>query len=78
MFSGWRFWPWPLGSKIITAPTFDADEIVPLFIEDQPTLLWMLPATLITLAHDQRITRDFFGSLRLCTAGGDKIHAELE
>ena len=66
------------GAKIITAHTYDTDEIIPLFNEHQPTLLWMLPAALITLVHDQRVSRDLFGSLRLCTSGGDKVPAELE
>ena len=66
------------GAKIITAQTFDVDEIIALFVDDQPTLLWMLPAALITLAHEQRVPRDLFRSLRLCTSGGDKVPAELE
>jgi len=66
------------GAKVITAQTFDVDEIISLFIDDRPTLLWMLPAALITLVHEQRVPRDLFKSLRLCTSGGDKVPAELE
>lgn len=66
------------GAKIITAQTFDVDEIISLFIDDQPTFLWMLPAALITLAHEKRVPQDLFKSLRLCTSGGDKVPAELE
>lgn len=66
------------GSKIVTSRNHDDDELLPLLKEDRPTVLWMLPAALIVLAHDQRATHDHFGSLRLCTSGGDKVPAELE
>ena len=37
------------GAKIITAHTYDTDEIIPLFNEHQPTLLWMLPVVWLTI-----------------------------
>jgi long-chain acyl-CoA synthetase len=66
------------GCRIVIARTFDADELLPLLRQDRPTVLWMLPAALITLVRDHAATRDDFASIRLCVSGGDKVPAELE
>lgn len=65
------------GAKVITARSIDDTEIIHLLSDDQPTFLWMLPAALIALVHDQRVPQNLFSSLRLCTSGGDKVPAEL-
>ncbi len=66
------------GGKVVTARAFDGDELLPLLRIHRPTLLWMLPAALFVLERDHHATRDDFRSVRLCTAGGDKVSAALE
>ncbi len=66
------------GVRIVMPRTFDGDEILPLLRDQKPTLLWMLPAALISLVHDHNARHEDFASVRLCTAGGDKVPAELE
>jgi acyl-coenzyme A synthetase/AMP-(fatty) acid ligase len=58
--------------------TIDGDEMLPLLREDRPTLMWMLPAALISLVRDHEARPEDFSSIRLCTSGGDKVPAELE
>ena len=66
------------GARVLVARTFDGDELLPLLRQHRPTVLFMLPAALITLVREHGATRDDFGSLRLCLSGGDKVAAELE
>jgi long-chain acyl-CoA synthetase len=66
------------GARAAIARTFDGAELLPLLRQDRPTVLWMLPAALITLVRDHAATRDDFASIRLCVSGGDKVPAELE
>jgi long-chain acyl-CoA synthetase len=66
------------GGRAVTPRTFDGDELLPLLRQDRPTVLWMLPAALITLVRDHAATHDDFASIRLCVSGGDKVPAELE
>ena len=66
------------GARIAMPRTFDGDEILPLLHEQRPTVLWMLPAALITLVREHAAKPDDFASVRLCTSGGDKVAAELE
>ncbi len=44
----------------------------------RPTVMSMLPATLLHLIREPGTTADDFASLRLCRSGGDKVPAELE
>jgi len=67
-----------IGGRIIMPRTFDADEIMPLLREHKPTLLWMLPAALISMIQEHKAEIKDFASVRLCTSGGDKVPAELE
>ncbi len=67
-----------VGGRIILPRTFDADEILPLMREHNPTLLWMLPAALISMVREHKATSEDFASVRLCTSGGDKVPVELE
>jgi len=66
------------GGRAVIARTCDGDELLPLLRQDRPTVLWMLPAALITLVRDHAATHDDFASIRLCVSGGDKVPAELE
>jgi acyl-CoA synthetase (AMP-forming)/AMP-acid ligase II len=66
------------GGRAVIARTFDGDEVLPLLRSDRPTVLWMLPAALITLVRDHGAGHDDFASIRLCVSGGDKVPAELE
>ncbi|MGH6904505.1 MAG: class I adenylate-forming enzyme family protein [Geminicoccaceae bacterium] len=66
------------GGRAVIARSFDGDELLPLLRQNRPTVLWMLPAALITLVRDHAATRDDFASIRLCISGGDKVPAELE
>lgn len=66
------------GARLVVPRTVDGDELVPLLRRERPTVLWMLPAALITFIREHRATRDDFRSLRLCLAGGDKVPAQAE
>ncbi|MCP4328344.1 MAG: acyl--CoA ligase [Alphaproteobacteria bacterium] len=67
-----------VGAPTIIAKTFDGHELLPLFREYRPTLLWMLPAALFGLIRDHDATHDDFASIRICFAGGDKVSDALE
>jgi long-chain acyl-CoA synthetase len=66
------------GARVVIARTFDSDELLPLLRTYRPTVVWMLPATLIRLVHDQGACREDFSSLRLCMSGGDRASPDLE
>ena len=66
------------GGRLVIPRSGEGPEILPLLREYRPTVLWMLPAALITLVRDHDATSTDFASIRLCTSGGDKVSAELE
>lgn len=66
------------GARLIVPHGSDGLEILPLLREHRPTILWMLPAPLITLVRDHDATQDDFRSIRICLSGGDKVSGELE
>ena len=53
-------------------------ELFPLLREDRPTVLSMLPSALFALTRDHGARDDDFVSLRLCSAAGDTVSAELD
>lgn len=66
------------GGKLVITRGSEGEEIIPLLREYRPTVLWMLPAALITLIRDHDINAQDFSSLRLCVSGGDKVSLKLE
>jgi acyl-coenzyme A synthetase/AMP-(fatty) acid ligase len=66
------------GGRLLISRSSDGPEILPLLREFRPTVLWMLPAALIALVRDHDAGSSDFASIRLCSAGGDKVSAELE
>ncbi len=66
------------GARVIIARAFDHEELVPLLRATRPTVLSMLPTSLLRLIREHDVTKDDFSSLRLCRSGGDKVSAELE
>jgi len=66
------------GTRVVLPRSFDADEILTLLRQHRPSVLLTLPAVLIGLERDERVTREDFGSLRLCITGGDKIPVIVE
>jgi long-chain acyl-CoA synthetase len=66
------------GSRLVVARNLEADELLPLFRAHRPTVLWMLPAALISLVREGHAVQKDFASLRLCVSGGDKVSPELE
>jgi acyl-coenzyme A synthetase/AMP-(fatty) acid ligase len=66
------------GVRVVLARTFDGDELLPLLRAHRPTVVWMLPAALITLVREHAARHEDFASIRLCVSGGDKVPAELE
>jgi long-chain acyl-CoA synthetase len=66
------------GAPVVIPRTVDGDELLALFRAHRPTVLWMLPAALITLVRDHNAQREDFVSIRFCISGGDKVPAELE
>ncbi len=67
-----------VGGRVILPHTFDAEEILPLLREHKPTVMFMLPAALITMIQEHKAKSEDFASVRLCTSGGDKVPEELE
>ncbi|MEH6526595.1 MAG: class I adenylate-forming enzyme family protein [Sneathiella sp.] len=67
-----------VGGRVVIARVYDATEILPLMRQERPTVLCMLPATLMGLVRDQSAKEDDFKSIRLCRCGSDKVPAELE
>jgi long-chain acyl-CoA synthetase len=66
------------GGRLIVPRGSDGPEILPLLQTYRPTVLFMLPAALITLVRDHDAGAKDFSSIRLCLSGGDKVSAELE
>ena len=75
---GFSFSALSADARVVVARGFDHDEIGPLLRTTRPTLLSMLPTTLLHLIREHDMTSADFGSLRLCRSGGDKVPAELE
>lgn len=72
-----------LASLVATAPLvvpqrIDGGEILGLMQRYGPTVVWMLPAPLMTLMHDQEVNAEDFATVRLCVSGGDKVALALE
>ena len=66
------------GASVIVARAYDHEELGPLLRATRPTVLSMLPTSLLRLIREHDISKDDFRSLRLCRSGGDKVSAELE
>jgi acyl-coenzyme A synthetase/AMP-(fatty) acid ligase len=66
------------GGRLIVPRGSDGAEILPLLQQYRPTVLFMLPAALVTLVRDHDAGPHDFASIRLCLSGGDKVSAELE
>ena len=66
------------GARVVVAGSYDSGEILSLLRGQRPTVLWMLPAALFSLARDQSAVRADFRSLRVCASGGDKVPDELQ
>jgi long-chain acyl-CoA synthetase len=66
------------GAPVAVARTFDHAELGPLLRATRPTVMSMLPASLLHLIREHGTTAADFASLRLCRCGGDKVPAELE
>jgi long-chain acyl-CoA synthetase len=67
-----------VGARVVVARTYDATEMLPLMRQEKPTVLCMLPATLLGLVRYNGAEKDDFSSIRLCRSGSDKVPAELE
>jgi long-chain acyl-CoA synthetase len=66
------------GGRLVIPRGSDGPELLPLLRHYCPTVLSMLPAALMTLVRDHEASSTDFASIRLCTAGGDKVSGELE
>ncbi len=66
------------GARVVIPRGSDGPEMLPLLERFRPTVLWMLPAALLTLVRDHAASPALFSSIRLCVSGGDKVSAELE
>ncbi|MCA9027196.1 MAG: acyl--CoA ligase [Planctomycetaceae bacterium] len=66
------------GGRLVIARGTNGPEILPLLEQCQPTVMFMLPATLTTLIRDHDVVPEDFSSVRLCISGGDKVSHELE
>jgi long-chain acyl-CoA synthetase len=66
------------GGRLVVPRGSDGPELLPLLRQYGPTVLSMLPAALLTLVRDHDAKSVDFASIRLCTAGGDKVSGELE
>jgi long-chain acyl-CoA synthetase len=66
------------GGRVVTARTFDGDEILPLLRDERPTKMWMLPSALYALVRDHGARRADFASVKACFSGGDKVSDALE
>ncbi len=66
------------GAPVAVARSFDHAELGPLLRATRPTVISMLPASLLHLIRERGTTQADFSSLRLCRCGGDKVPAELE
>jgi long-chain acyl-CoA synthetase len=66
------------GGRLVVPRGSDGPEVLQLLRQFRPTVLWMLPAALISLVRDHDSNSSDFASIRLCTSGGDKVSGELE
>lgn len=66
------------GATVALPRTGAAQDVLPLLRSCQPTVLWMLPSSLVTLIRDRHAHAADFASIRLCFSGGDKVSAALE
>jgi acyl-coenzyme A synthetase/AMP-(fatty) acid ligase len=66
------------GARVVVARRFEAPDVLSLLREENPTVLFMLPASLFALVRDGTASRADFASLRVCSSGGDKVPAELQ
>ncbi|MEM1366924.1 MAG: class I adenylate-forming enzyme family protein [Cyanobacteria bacterium P01_H01_bin.15] len=67
-----------IGARVIVAKNYHDDEMLTLLRQQQPTVLFMLPAALLHLIREKGSLSKDFSSLRLCISGGDHVQAELE
>jgi len=67
-----------VGASVAIARTFDHAELGPLMRATRPSVMTMLPASLLHLIREPEARAEDFSSLRLCRCGGDKVPAELE
>jgi acyl-coenzyme A synthetase/AMP-(fatty) acid ligase len=66
------------GGRLLIPRGSGGPEVLPLLRKFRPTVIWMLPAALITLVRDHEAKTTDFSSVRLCLSGVDKVSAELE
>jgi len=66
------------GGRLIVPSVSDGPHLLPLLRDHRPTVLFMLPAALLTLVRDHDAGAESFSSIRLCLSGGDKVSLELE
>jgi long-chain acyl-CoA synthetase len=66
------------GGRLVIPRDSSGPEVLPLLRRFSPTVVWMLPAALITLVREHDAGSQDFSSIRLCVSGGDKVSAELE
>lgn len=66
------------GAPVALARAFDHAELGPLLRATRPTVMTILPATLLHLVREPDTTPEDFSSLRLIRSGGDKVASELE
>ncbi len=67
-----------VGAPMAMARSFDHGELGPLMRKARPTVMSMLPATLMHFIREPDTTAEDFASLRLVRSAGDKVPAELE
>ncbi|MGD9656500.1 MAG: class I adenylate-forming enzyme family protein [Methylocystis sp.] len=67
-----------VGASVAVARSFDHVEIGPLLLTTRPSMMSMLPATLLTLIREHDMGAAEFASLRLIRSAGDKVPDELE
>ena len=65
------------GARVIVPRSFDGQGLVSMLRENRPTIFMTLPAILFGLVRHHGAGSDDFSSLRICSAGGDKVPAEL-
>ncbi|MBE9203965.1 acyl--CoA ligase [Synechocystis salina LEGE 06099] len=66
------------GGQLVMANESSADSILPLLKKFRPTILWMLPTSLLNLERDHNAKPEDFASIKLCISGGDKVALYLE
>jgi long-chain acyl-CoA synthetase len=66
------------GATVAVARAFDHTELGPLMRAARPTVMTMLPESLLHLIRETDTTPQDFASLRMVRSGGDKVPAELE